>query len=221
MLNAKVEVLEPQVRYIGSATLLANTDASWSIGPDPTHLVKVTFSGAAVDDSTFGFSAVAAESNGQGGYRLFVRNDADNDMIVEVKVNAAGHVDPTSVAVLDKAQTFAVEDQYKVDLNDSGGFGSGPVLLQGGAANLYMNELGFYQVGTGTAEPMTLTLGGQGLDDQLLPAGWEIVEAVARAPTSRSLPRPPRVRSSTRPSTPPAPTPAGRCCPVPRCTTWS
>lgn len=180
MLNAKVEVLEPQVRYIGSATLLANTDASWSIGPDPTHLVKVTFSGAAVDDSTFGFSAVAAESNGQGGYRLFVRNDADNNMIVEVKVNAAGHVDPTSVAVLDKAQTFAVEDQYKVDLNDSGGFGSGPVLLEGGAVNLYMSEVGFYQVGTGTAEPMTLTLGGQGLDDQLLPAGWEIVEAVAK-----------------------------------------
>lgn len=181
MATAKVEELEPHARHIGSATLLINTDASWSIGPDPTHLVKVSFADiTSIDDSTFGFSAISAESDGKGGYRLFVRSDDNDDMVVEVKVDAAGKVDPASVAVLTQAQMFEVEEQFKVDLNNSGGFGSGPVLLQGGSANLYMSELGYYQIGDGTGQPVTLTLVGQPLDDKLLPAGWEIVEAVPK-----------------------------------------
>ena len=61
MAAAKVEELEPHARHIGSATLLINTDASWSIGPDPTHLAKVTFADiTSIDDSTFGFYLVAA-----------------------------------------------------------------------------------------------------------------------------------------------------------------
>lgn len=182
MANAKVEELEPHARHIGSAMLVINTDASWSVGATLATAVKVTFADiTAIDDSTFGFSAVAVERNGTGGYRLFVRSDLDEDVIIEVAVDAAGRVDPASVAVLTQAQLFATEEQYKVDLNDSGGFGIGLVLLQGGVTNLYMNELGHYLLGDGSAAPKTLLLGGQPLDDQLLPAGWEIVELLARA----------------------------------------
>jgi hypothetical protein len=179
MPTLKEQVTEAYARNIGSAMLIINGDASWSIGPSMVSAVPVTFADiTAIDDSTFGFSAIAAESDGRGGYRLFVRNDEDEDMIVEVKVGANGHVDPASVAVLSQAQLFAAEDQFGIDLNDSGGFGSGSVLLQGGAINLYMNELGHYQLGDSAATATTLTLAGQPLDDQLLPAGWEIVEAM-------------------------------------------
>ena len=182
MPSAKVETLEPHARYIGSVMLIVNPDSSWSIGTSLTSAVKVSFGDIpAIDDSTFSYSAVAAEPNGQGGYRLFVRSDDDEDQIVEVSVAANGKVDPASVRVLSAAEMYAVEEQFKVDLNDSGGFGSGPVLLQGGAVNLYMNELGHYQIGDSAANLKTLTLGGAPLDDQLLPPGWEIVEGIPNA----------------------------------------
>jgi Calpain family cysteine protease len=182
MPTIKDSTLEPHARHIGSVMLIENADFSWSIGTALNNAVKVQFGDiSAIDDSTFGYSAMAAESNGQGGYRLFVRSDEDEDLIVEVRVDAAGKVDPASVRALSAAEMYAVEEQYKIDLNESGGFGAGPVLLQGGAVNLYMNELGFYQVGDGAGAPKTLTLGGTPLDDQLLPPGWEIVEAIPRA----------------------------------------
>lgn len=182
MPTAKVDTLEPHARYISSVMLIENEDASWSIGTALNNAVKIQFGDiTAIDDSTFGYSAVAAEPNGQGGYRLFVRSDDDEDQIVEVRVAADGKVDPASVRVLSAAEMYAVEEQYKVDLNDSGGFGSGPVLLQGGAVNLYMNELGHYQIGDNAANLKTLSLGGAPLDDQLLPAGWEIVEGIPNA----------------------------------------
>lgn len=177
MPSPKVETLEPHARYIGSVMLIVNADSSWSIGTSLTSAVKVSFGDiAAIDDSTFGYSAMAVAPNGQGGYRLWVRSDEDEDQIVEVAVAASGKVDPASVRVLSTAEMYAVEDQFKVDLNDSGGFGSGPVLLQGGAVNLYMNELGQYQIGDSASNLRTLTLGGTPLDDQLLPPGWDIVE---------------------------------------------
>lgn len=179
MPTTKVEVLEPHARHIGSAMLVINGDGSWSVGTTMANAVKVTLPGVpSIDDSTFGFSAVAVEKDGSG-YKLFVRNDEDEDQVVQVNLDAAGHADASSLAVLQGASLYAAEEQYKVDLNDSGGFGQGDVLLQGGAANLYANELGHYRIGVGSASA-TLNVGGTPLDDQLLPAGWEIVEAVPK-----------------------------------------
>lgn len=165
-------LLEPHARHIGSAVLYLNADGSWSVGPNTGNLVKVSYDTIrSIDDSTFGFSALAAERDG-AGYRLWVRSDAQNDTIVEVRLNAAGQADPASVKVLTPAELFAAEDQWKLDLNDSGSFGSDPVLLEGGAVNLYMDAVGAYQLGS-----TTLRLGGAALTDELMPAGWEIVEA--------------------------------------------
>lgn len=177
MPTTKVEVLEPHARHIGSAMLVITADGSWAVGTTMANAVKVSLDGvASIDDSTFGYSAVAVEKDGSG-YVLFVRNDEDEDQLVQVRLDAAGRADASSLAVLQGASLYAAEEQYQVDLNDSGGFGQGDVLLQGGAANLYVNELGHYRVGL-TSASATLSVGGTPLDDQLLPAGWEIVEAV-------------------------------------------
>jgi hypothetical protein len=177
MATTKVEVLEPHARHIGSAMLVITADGSWAVGTTMANAVKVSLDGvASIDDSTFGYSAVAVEKDGSG-YVLFVRNDEDEDQLVQVRLDAAGRADASSLAVLQGASLYAAEEQYQVDLNDSGGFGQGDVLLQGGAANLYVNELGHYRVGL-TSASATLSVGGTPLDDQLLPAGWEIVEAV-------------------------------------------
>ena len=177
MATTKVEVLEPHARHIGSAMLVITADGSWAVGTTMANAVKVSLDGvASIDDSTFGYSAVAVEKDGSG-YVLFVRNDEDEDQLVQVRLDAAGRADASSLAVLQGASLYAAEEQYQVDLNDSGGFGQGDVLLQGGAANLFINELGHYRVGL-TSASATLSVGGTPLDDQLLPAGWEIVEAV-------------------------------------------
>ena len=173
-------VLEPYARYVGSGAMLyINGDGSWSIGTTTTTLKPVSAAGfGAIGDSTFGWSAMAVEGDGQGGWKLYVSNDEDEDLIATVTVSAAGEVSLDSVAVLSGAQMYAAEERLAFDLNESGGFGAGPVLLQGGVLNLYMNELGHYQIGDSVANARTLALGGQPLDDQLLPAGWEIVELV-------------------------------------------
>ena len=177
MTASKENVIEPHARQLTGAVLYINTDASWSVGLNTNKLVKVTFADiTSINDDTFGYSAVAVEPDGKGGYRLFVRSDANNDAIVEVAVNAAGKVDPASVTALTKAQMYAVETQYKLDLNDNGGFGDHPVLLQGGAINLYEDALGDYQIGTGVNALKTLTVGGQLLTDEVLPAGWKIID---------------------------------------------
>jgi hypothetical protein len=179
MPTTKVEVLEPHARHIGSAMLVITADGSWAVGTTMANAVKVSLPGVpSIDDSTFGFSAVAVEKDGSG-YTLFVRNDEDEDQLLQVRLDAAGHADASSLAVLQGASLYAAEEQYKVDLNDSGGFGQGDVLLQGGAANLYVNELGHYRIGVGSASA-TLNVGGTPLDDQLLPAGWDLVEAVPK-----------------------------------------
>jgi hypothetical protein len=177
MPTTKVEVLEPHARHVGSAMLVITSDGSWAVGTTMANAVKVSLDGvASIDDSTFGYSAVAVEKEGSG-YTLFVRNDEDEDQLLQVRLDATGRADASSLAMLQGASLYAAEEQYKVDLNDSGGFGQGDVLLQGGAANLYVNELGHYRVGLSSATA-TLSVGGTPLDDQLLPAGWEIVEAV-------------------------------------------
>ncbi len=177
MASTKERVIEPHARHIGSAQLFINADASWSVGPSTRSLVKVTFGDIkSIDDTTFGFSSLAVETDGKGGYRLFVRSDSANDTIVEVTVNAAGQVDAASVTLLSQAQLYAVENQFKLDLNDNGGFGDEPVLLEGGAVNLYMAALGGFQVGSGSAAPVSLRLGSEELTEELLPAGWSIVE---------------------------------------------
>jgi hypothetical protein len=177
MPTTKVEVLEPHARHIGSAMLVITADGSWAVGTTMANAVKVTLPGvASIDDSTFGYSAVAVEKDGTG-YTLFVRNDEDEDQLLQVRLDSSGGADASSLALLQGASLYAAEEQYKIDLNDSGGFGMGDVLLQGGAANLYVNELGHYRIGVGSASA-TLTVGGTPLDDQLLPAGWDIVEAV-------------------------------------------
>lgn len=176
-------VIEPFARHITSgAALFINPDASWSVGPNTKDLVKVKLgSTTSITDDTFGFSAVAVASDGKGGYRLFVRMDAQNDTIVEVAVAASGEVNPASVTALTKSQMYAAEDQLKVDLNDNGGFGADPVLLAGGAMNLYADAEGAYLLGTSASSLVTMTLGGKPLTDELLPPGWEILKAV---PTS-------------------------------------
>lgn len=178
-MSTKEETLEPHARYIGTVMLVINPDSSWSLGRALNNAVKVTYGDiGSINDSTFGYSAVAATTAPNGGYRLYVRSDANSDVIVEVTVAANGAVDPASLKVLSAQDVFATEDRLKVDLNDSGGFGAGSVLLQGGAVNLYLSELGHYQLGNGRAAPVTLQLGEQPLDDQLLPRGWKIVETV-------------------------------------------
>ena len=177
MTTTKVEVLEPHARHIGSAMLVITADGSWAVGTSMATAVKVSLGTVtSIDDSTFGWSAVAVEKDGSG-YTLFVRNDEDEDQVLQVRLDSAGRADAASLSLLQGASLYAAEEQYKVDLNDSGGFGQGDVLLQGGAANLYVNDLGHYRIGTGSATA-TLNVGGAPLDDQLLPAGWDIVEAV-------------------------------------------
>lgn len=177
MPTAKVEVLEPHARHIGSAMLVITGDGSWAVGTTMANAVKVSLDGlASIDDSTFGWSAVAVEKDGTG-YKLFVRSDEDEDLLAQIMLDSAGRADASTLAVLQGAALYAAEEQYKLDLNDSGAFGEGDVLLQGGLANLFMNELGHYRIG-GATTSATLTVGGVPLDDQLLPAGWEIVEAV-------------------------------------------
>jgi len=175
-------VLESYARYVAPNVMLyLNGDGSWSVGTTTRSLVPVTAAGiGAVGDATFGWSAVALEAEG-AGWRLYARNDEDEDLLASVLLNAGGQIDLASVQVLSAAQLFALEERLHVDLNESGGFGAGPVLLQGGSVNLYMNELGHYQVGESVSTLRTLTLGGQPLDDQLLPAGWEIVELAPQA----------------------------------------
>lgn len=177
----QVEVLEPHARHIGSAMLVITADGSWAVGTTMGNAVKVSLGETtAITDETFAFSAVAVEKDGTG-YRLFVRSDGDEDVIVQVALDAQGRADAASLAVLQGASLYAAEEQYQLDLNDSGGFGQGDVLLQGGAVNLYVNELGHYRVGDGSGSATTLTVGGVPLDDQLLAAGTEIVEVVAQA----------------------------------------
>ncbi len=178
MSTSNENVLEPHARYFsGTAMLFINTDASWSIGPNTKSLVKVTFGDfKAINDDTFLVSAISVESDGQGGYKLFVRSNADSNTIIQVAVDAAGNVDAASIAVLSKAQLYAAEDQYKVDLNGSGSYGGDSLLLDGGAVNLYFSADGAYQIGADTAQIKTLLVGGQPLTDKVLPPGWKIVE---------------------------------------------
>lgn len=181
-MSTKEETLEPHARYIGSVMLVINPDSSWALGTGLNNAVKVSYGDiTSINDSTFGYSAVAATTAPNGGFRLYVRSDANSDVIVEVTVSASGAVDPASLKVLAVQDVFATEDRLKVDLNDSGGFGAGAVLLQGGTVNLYLSELGHYQLGSGQGAPVTLQLGSQPLDDQLLPRGWKIVETVPGA----------------------------------------
>lgn len=177
-MSTKPNVLEPHLRHAGSAILYIDTNAAWYVGTSVQSLVKVQFGTiTAIDDSTFGFSALAAEKDGDG-YRLWVRSDTNDQVIVEVKVNAAGQVDAASLAVLTREQTYAVENQYKVDLDDSDSFGDEPLLLEGGDVNLYFSAGQAFQLGTSTAELKTLTIGGSTLTKDALPPGWKIVEVV-------------------------------------------
>ena len=110
MSSSKPEVLEAYSRYIGTAELFINTDASWSIGPNTKSLVPVHFGDIAkINDDTFGFSAVAVESSGTG-YTLYVRSDADGATIVQVKIDAAGAVDAASITVLGADQLYGAEN---------------------------------------------------------------------------------------------------------------
>ena len=179
MSNPSIEnVLEPHARYVGTAQLFINTDASWSIGPDTNSLVKVRFADiTSINDGTFGFSAIAVEKTSTG-YNLYVKSDADGQTIVEVKVDASGNVDPASVALLTSDQVYQAENSLAFDLNGNGGFGAEPVVVEGGSVNLYVSAEGVYQLGADTSALISMTIGGQGLSDRILPAGWEIVEVV-------------------------------------------
>lgn len=179
MSNTSVEpVLEPHTRYVGTAQLFINGDASWSIGPDTQNLVKVRFADiTSINDGTFGFSAIAVDKTGTG-YTLYVKSDADGETIVEVKVDATGNVDPASLALLTDAQIYAAENTLSFDINGNGGFGAEPVVIEGGSVNLYVSAEGVYQLGNDPSSLISMTIGGQGLSDRILPAGWEIVEVV-------------------------------------------
>ncbi len=179
MSASKEEVVETHLRYAGSAELFINKDASWSIGPNTKSLVPVHFGPySAINDDTFGFSAVAVDKTATG-YSLWVRADADKNTIVEVKVSLTGEVDASSIAVLTKTQMESTEDRIKFDLNGSGGFGSGFVVLEGGPVSLMKSADGAYAVGADVNHAVVLTLGGTPLTDQVLPPGWKITKVLA------------------------------------------
>ncbi|MBI5256205.1 MAG: hypothetical protein HY855_06890 [Burkholderiales bacterium] len=171
-------VIEPYARHLGNgAMLFINADASWSVGSSSKSLVKVKVGAiTSITDDTFGHSAVAVESDGKGGWRLFVRSDVQNDSIIEVLVAANGEIAASSVKALTQAELYAAENQYKIDLNDNGGFGAESVLIEGGAVNLYVDAVGAYQVGTSSTTIVTLRAGGVAITDEVLPAGWELAE---------------------------------------------
>jgi hypothetical protein len=179
MSATKEEVVETHLRYAGSAQLFINKDASWSIGPNTKALVPVHFGQyAAINDDTFGFSAVAVEKT-DAGYTLWVRAEADKNTIVEVKVSATGEVDASSITQLSRQQVEATEERIKFDLNGSGGYGSGFVVLEGGAVSLMKSADGAYAVGPDVNHAVVMTLGGAKLTDGLLPPGWKITKALA------------------------------------------
>lgn len=195
MSASKEDVLETHLRYAGSAELFINRDASWSIGPDTKSLVPVHFGPyTAINDDTFGFSAVAVDKT-DTGYTLYVRADADDNTVVEVKVSLTGEVDASSISLLSTSQLEAAEDKIKCDLNDSGGYGAGFVVLEGGpSASLMKSSSGAYAVGPDSSHATVMTIGGAALTDKVLPAGWQITkvlpaasgtgfEAFAKAPT--------------------------------------
>ncbi len=179
MPTGKESVVEPSVRFLGDgAVLFINDDFSWSVGLNTNALVKVQFGDTkAIDDSTYGFSAMSVEKLSTGGYKLFVRSDADNKTIVEVFLDAQGQVSAESIKALSVAEMRSTEDRLGVDLDGNGGFGDGPVLIEGGAINLYMSADGAYQVGTSTSSLVNVTVSGQPLA-KILPPGWELVEII-------------------------------------------
>lgn len=180
MAFTKENVLEPHLRYAGSALLYIDTSAAWSIGRNVNALVKVQFGDIkSIDDSTFGFSALAVEVDPAGGYKLYVRSDTSDTTIVEVKVSATGQVDAASIAALTRDQVFAVENLYSVDLDDSGGYGGEPLLIEGGSTNLYYSADQAYQLGPDAAHLLTMKVGGAPLTDAVLASvGFKIVEVV-------------------------------------------
>ena len=182
MSSSKEDVVESHLRYVGTAQLFINLDASWSVGLDTKSLVKVQFGSlASIDDDSFGFSAIGVEKAEGGGYKLYAQSDADENTIVEVAVNAAGVVDAASLKVLSNEQIYQLEALYNVDMNDSGGVGGEPVALQGGPATLFAGANGTYQVGASAASVKAITVGGAPLTNKLLPAGWKIVEVTPSA----------------------------------------
>src|SRR5688500_4128106 len=126
MSTSREEVLETHLRYVGTAEIFINKDASWSVGLNTSSLVPVHFGPyTAINDDTFGFSAVAVDKTATG-YTLYVRSDADLNTLVEVKVSNTGEVDAASIALLSKPQLYAAEDAVKFDLNDNGSIGPDP-----------------------------------------------------------------------------------------------
>lgn len=179
MSTSKEEVVETHLRYSGTAQLFINKDASWSIGPSTKALVPVHFGPySTINDDTFGFSAVAVDKTSTG-YSLWVRADADKNTIVEVKVSLTGEVDPASISVLGKTQMESTEDRIKFDLNGSGGFGSGFVVLEGGPVSLMKSADGAYAVGADVNHAVVMTIGGTPLTDAVLPPGWKITKVLA------------------------------------------
>jgi len=178
------QVIEPNIRHIGTggAILFINADESWSVGMKMNQLVKVQFATIeSITDETFDFSAVSIENASNGGYRLFVRSDAEKSQVAEVTVSATGQIDLASVHVLTRDEMFSVETASGVDLDGSGGVGGGPVLIEGGEVNLYKSADGIYQLGTDPTHLKNITVGGLALTDKLLPAGWSILEVVPSA----------------------------------------
>jgi len=184
MSTLKEQVLEPNIRYINSdgTVLFINADESWSVGTNTNALIKVQFAtNTSITDETFNFSAVAIESASNGGFRLFVQSDDDQSEIIEVSVSKSGQVDPESVHMLTRDEMFLAETYMNTDFDESGGVGSGPQLIEGGAVNLYMSADGIYQLGTDPTQLKNITVSGLPLTDKLLPTGWSIFEAVLSA----------------------------------------
>lgn len=182
MSDSKEDVVETHLRYAGNgAELYINQDASWSIGTSTKTLVPVHFgSFTAIDDDTFGFSAVCVEKTSTG-FTLYVRSDADENTLVQVKVSATGEVDAASIELMSSAELYEAEDKLKTDLNDNGTYGSDAVCLLGGDTSLFMSASGAYAVGASADQAATLTVGSQPLTDKLLPSGWTITKVLATA----------------------------------------
>lgn len=64
------------------------------------------------------------------------------------------------------------------DLNGSGGYGNGFIVLEGGAVSLMKSADGAYAIGPSTNQAVVMTIGGTPLTDSVLPAGWKITKVL-------------------------------------------
>jgi len=160
---------EAHARYIGTAILYLNPDGTWALGKagqpvSEYQSIKVNGT-AGLNDDTFEFTALTAETRSDGGFVVYLQSNEDPDVFYEANTDASGNF--TGGKVLSQSDLYAAETRYGTDINDNGGLGDAMVLVDAGSVNLYVDGAGYYQIkqSDGTYKP--LTLGDQALSLQL------------------------------------------------------